>query len=302
MIVVFGSLGADLVTNVKSIPKPGETVICPGYFMVPGGKGANSAVAAARAGSAVRMVGSCGNDGTAPIAMGIMKDAGVDVSTVQTVDAPTCIALIIVDEKGENSIVVASGANRQTKASQLDAVAFGAGDIVMLQNELLPDVTFAGIAAAKKRGARVVLNMAPAGPIPAETLKLLDVLVVNEHEAVIVANSVGITTEDPEEAVREINARFGVTAIVTLGAAGAVGWTDGLRRTARALAITPVDTTAAGDTFTGAFCAALDQGHGFTTALARGAVAGSLACLKPGAQPSIPSKGDIDTAMEGHAV
>jgi hypothetical protein len=126
---------------------------------------------------------------------------------------------------------------------------------------------------------------------------LADVLVVNEHEAVVVAKAVGIAATDPEEAVRDINARFGCATIVTLGSEGAVGWVDGVRRVVPALTIKPVDTTAAGDTFTGAFAAALDQGLGFTLAMARGAAAGSLACTKAGAQPSIPTKADIDTAM-----
>jgi ribokinase len=299
MIIVFGSVGVDLVTNVSHIPHPGETVLCEGYFVVPGSKGGNQAVAAARAGSNVVHVGSCGDDGFAPLAVSIMKEAGVDLTHVAMIAKPTAVALITVDERAENAIVVASGANRATSVAQLERCTFGAGDTVVLQREVPDGETFAAVSLAKERGARVILNVAPAGPVPAETLRALDVLIVNEHEANVVAGAVGIEASNPEEAVRQIHERYGCASIVTLGPDGAVGWIDGVRRTAPALRIVPVDTTAAGDAFTGAFAAALDQGMGFTTALARGAAAGSLACTKAGAQPSIPMKAEIDAAVQG---
>lgn len=301
MIIVFGSIGVDLVTRVAHIPHPGETVLCEGYIVVPGSKGANQAVAAARAGSSVVHVASCGNDGFAPLAVSTMKEAGVDLTHIASIDRPTAVALITVDDKAENAIVVASGANRATTVAQLERVGFGAGDTVVLQREIPDEATFAAVALAKARGARTVLNVAPAGPIPVETLKALDILIVNEHEALVVARAAGIEVADPEAAAQTINARFGCSAIVTLGPQGAVGWVDGVRRSVPALAITPVDTTAAGDSFTGAFAAALDQGMGFTTALARGAAAGSLACTRMGAQPSIPTKAEIDAATAGFA-
>jgi ribokinase len=301
MIVVFGSVGVDLVTNVAHIPHPGETVLCEGYFIVPGAKGGNQALAAARAGSSTKFVASCGDDGFASLAVSMLRDANVDLHGVTTVPKPTAVALITVDEKAENAIVVASGANRLTTVRQLEAVSFGSGDTLVLQNEIPAAETFAAVALAKSRGARSVLNVAPAGPVPEDTLRSLDVLIVNEHEAVVVANAVGIDADDPEAAVRDINQRFGCAAIVTLGPQGAVGWVDGVRRAVPALPIKAVDTTAAGDSFTGAFAAALDQGLGFTMALARGAAAGSLACTKPGAQPSVPHKDEIDAAVSGFA-
>jgi ribokinase len=301
MIVVFGSLGVDLVTNVSHIPHPGETVLCEGYFMVPGGKGANQAVSAARAGSRTAIIGSRGNDGFADLALSVMKEAGVDVSAVVPVDKPTCVALITVDEKAENAIVVASGANQSTRAEQLEGSGLAKGDIVLLQREIRDSENFAAIRIAKARGARVVFNVAPAGPLPEEMLRLIDDLVVNEHEALTVARAAGIETSDPEEAVRLLNQRYGCAGIVTLGADGVVGWTDGVRRSAPALKVTPVDTTAAGDSFTGAYAAALDQGMGFSLALARGAASGSLACTKPGAQSSIPLKAEIDAALKDYA-
>lgn len=299
MIIVFGSIGVDLVTNVDHIPHPGETVLCDGYFIVPGSKGGNQAVAAARAGSNTKHVASCGNDGFAPLAVSIMKEAGVDLSHVATIEKPTAVALIAVDSRAENAIVVASGANQATSVAQLESCPFGVGDTLILQREIPDREIIAAVTLAKSRGARVILNVAPAGPVPNETLAALDVLIVNEHEAMVVAKAAGIATDDPQEAVRAINKSFGCAAIVTLGAEGAVGWTDGVRRAVPALKVTPVDTTAAGDAFTGAFAAALDQGMGFTLALARGAAAGSIACTRPGAQPSIPTKDEIDAATAG---
>ncbi|MGJ4858391.1 ribokinase [Labrys sp. KB_33_2] len=297
MIVVFGSLGVDLVTNVSHIPHPGETVLCEGYFMVPGGKGANQAVSAARAGSKTAIIGSRGNDGFADLALSVMREAGVDVAPVLPVDKPTCVALITVDEKAENAIVVASGANQATRAQQLETFDLAKGDIVLLQREIRDSENFAAIKHAKSRGARVVFNVAPAGPLPEEILRLVDDLVVNEHEALVVARAAGIETADPIEAARLINERFGCAGIVTLGAEGVVGWSNGARYAAPALKVTPVDTTAAGDSFTGAYAAALDQGLGLEVALARGAASGSLACTRPGAQSSIPTKAEIDDAM-----
>jgi ribokinase len=297
MVVVFGSTGVDLVTRVDHIPHPGETVVCEDYLVVPGSKGANQAVAAARAGSRAAHVASCGDDGFAPLAVSILKEAGVELGHLATVPKPTGVALITVDAKGENAIVVASGANRLTRVSQLQRCPFGAKDTLVLQREIPDRETFAAIALGKSRGARVILNSAPAGPVPAETLASLDILIVNEHEAQVVAQAVGLDSCEPEAAVRAIHERFGCAGVVTLGAKGAVAWINGRRAAAPALKIEPVDTTAAGDSFTGAFAAALDQGMDFTLALARGVVAGSLACTKMGAQPSIPVKAEIDAAM-----
>lgn len=296
MIVVFGSLSADLVTRVERIPRPGETVLCGGYVVVPGGKGANQAVAAARAGARVALVGSRGDDAFGEVAVSLLRQAGVDLGPLATIDRPTGLALISVDEGGENAIVVASGSNQSTRLAQLEAVPLGPSDTVLLQREIPDAETYSAIEHAKAKGARTVLNVAPAGPVPEAALRALDVLVVNEHEALIVAHAVGVGTDDPEEAARLLNERFGCAAIVTLGPKGAVGWVDGVRRAVPALPVAVVDTTAAGDSFTGAFAAALDEGFGFTAAMARGAAAGSLACTAEGAQPSIPDRAAIDKA------
>lgn len=298
MIVVFGSVNVDFVTRVARIPRPGETTLGPDYQVIPGGKGANQALAARRAGSHVVLVAAVGQDPFADIALGLLREDGVDCARVAAVGSPTGAAFISVDESGENAIVVASGANRLAAAAGLDDLAWSATDLLLLQREVPEEQALLAAQRARAAGARVVLNAAPAGPLAPDLLGALDVLVVNEHEVAIVGEALGLSGT-PDELARAIDADLGVATIVTLGAEGVIGWTGGIRRTAPALPIRPVDTTAAGDTFCGAFAAALDQGFGFTTALARGAAAGSLACLTVGAQVSIPRKAAIDEAVAG---
>ena len=298
MIIVFGSINVDFVTRVERIPQPGETVLGPSYAVIPGGKGANQALAARRAGSQVMLVGAVGQDPFADIALSLLHEDGVDLAHVARVAPPTGAAFISVDDHGENAIVVASGANAEVLAGQTDGLDFSTRDTLLLQREV-PEAEAAKAAARMRQaGGRVVLNAAPAGPISPELLANLDVLVVNEHEVLVVGEALGLSG-DPDAVARAIDNSHGVATIVTLGAQGAIGWTGGVRRSTPSLRITPVDTTAAGDTFCGAFAAALDQGFGFTTALARAAVAGSLACTISGAQPSIPWKSAIDEAAEG---
>ncbi|GGH08420.1 ribokinase [Alsobacter metallidurans] len=298
MIVVFGSVNVDFVTRVERIPGPGETILGPGYAVIPGGKGANQALAARRAGAAVALVGAVGRDPFGPLALSLLERDGVDLSRVATVDAPTGAAFISVSDGGENAIVVAAGANAHVSAEQLHDAPLGDGDTLLLQREVPDAEALAAARIANKAGARVILNAAPAGRLDPALLACLDLLIVNEHEAVIVGAGLDIAGE-PDAIARDIDARHGVSTIVTLGADGAVGWTGGLRRAAPALPVTPLDTTAAGDTFCGALAAAMDGGLGFTTALARAAAAGSLACAAEGAQTSIPTREAIDAAVAG---
>jgi ribokinase len=296
MIVVFGSVNVDFVTRVARIPRPGETVLGPGYAVIPGGKGANQALAARRAGSDVQLVGAVGRDPFADIGLSLLISDGVDCAGVARVDAPTGAAFISVSDDAENAIVVAAGANAAVTASQLDGVRISAGDTLLLQREVPEAEAIEAARRAKAAGARVILNAAPAGALPGALMPLLDILIVNEHEVAVVAGALGHAGE-PDALARAIDAEHGIATIVTLGSQGAVGWTGGIRRRAPALEVEPVDTTAAGDSFCGAFAAALDQGLGFTTALARGAAAGSLACTVAGAQPSIPHRSAIDAAV-----
>ncbi|MHB2166645.1 ribokinase [Alsobacter sp. R-9] len=298
MIVVFGSVNVDFVTRVPAIPRPGETVLGPGYAVIPGGKGANQALAARRAGAAVRLAGAVGDDPFADIALSLLVADGVDCTCVARVGAPTGAAFISVDAAGENAIVVAAGANAAASASSLDDHPWTERDTLLLQREVPEEQATQVAARARAAGARVILNAAPAGAIPADLMAALSVLIVNEHEVAVVGGALGLKGE-PDGIAREIDARHGVATVVTLGAEGAVGWTGGVRRRVPAMPVTVVDTTAAGDTFCGAFAAALDAGFGFTLALARAAAAGSLACAAAGAQTSIPRKVAIDEAVAG---
>lgn len=297
MIIVFGSVNVDFVTRVPSIPKPGETILGPGYDVIPGGKGANQALAAQRAGSPTIMAGAVGDDPFAAIGMGLLVEAGVDVSAIAKVTAPTGAAFITVDHNGENAITVASGANAYASAKTLESIQIGAKDTLLMQREVPEAEQIAAARYAKARGARVLLNVAPAGIVTDELANLVDIFLVNEHEAMVVAQGFGLSADSPTDAAHAIASARNVACIVTLGSEGAVGWTDGVRRQVPAPAVTVVDTTAAGDGFCGAFAAALDQGFGFTGALARGVTAGSLACTKHGAQPSLPTKAEIESAL-----
>lgn len=297
MIIVFGSVNVDFVTRVTSIPKPGETVLGPAYDVIPGGKGANQALAAQRAGSPTIMAGAVGDDPFAAIGLRLLIEAGVDCSAVAKVAAPTGVAFITVDQNGENAITVASGANAYASAKALEALSIGPKDTLLMQREVPEAEQIAAARFAKSKGARVLLNVAPAGIVTEELATLLDIILVNEHEAMVVAKGFGLSAESPTDAAQAIASARGIACIVTLGSEGAVGWTDGVRRQIPAPSVTVVDTTAAGDAFCGAFAAALDQGFGFTGALARGVTAGSLACTIHGAQPSLPTKEAIEKAL-----
>jgi ribokinase len=239
-------------------------------------------------------VATCGNDAFAPAATSVLRSSGVDLTHLTTIDGPTGVCLVAVDPKAENTVIAASGANLATRLPQLERCSFGVGDTLILQREIPDQETFDAVTLAKSRGARVVLNSAPAGPVPTVTLAALDVLIVNEHEAMIVAEGVGMTPSDPVDAVRRISREYGCAAIVTLGEQGAVAWRKDERHEVPAPRIVPVDTTGAGDTFVGAFAAALDQRMAFAVAVRRGVAAGSLSCTRAGAQASIPSSAEID--------
>ena len=298
MITVFGSINVDLVARVVALPGPGETVLAPDYEAVAGGKGANQAVAAARAlegtGAATRMIGCVGRDGFAEIALATMRDCAIDLSAVAAVAEPTGCAMIGVDAAGANQIIVASGANRALRASRLDDRLLGPESTLVLQLEVDPGETWAVIARAKTAGARVILNTAPAAPVPPDVAASCDVLVMNEIEAVMLAGG----GNHPVKAARAVSQDWGVTTVVTLGADGARAFTArGEAWRIGALAVEVVDTTAAGDAFVGVLAAALDGGEALAGALRLASVAGGLACEIAGAQPSLPKRAAIDEAL-----
>ena len=297
MIIVFGSINVDLVVQVTHLPRPGETVLGPGYRVVPGGKGANQAVAAARAGAEVRLAGRVGQDAFGDTAMTELAAAGVDLKSVKRDRRPTGCAFISVDLTGQNQIVVAAGANAGLRERQVADSELAPGTLVLLQMEVPLAENWALVTRACARGARILLNAAPAAPIPGLALAALDWLVVNETEAVALGGRLGTGGLDAEVAGRTLAHALGITTVVTLGRHGAVAFRRGAAWRIGSLPIRPVDTTAAGDAFVGTFAAAIDAGIELPDALRRASVAGGLACLKEGAQTSLPDAAAIDARL-----
>ncbi len=296
MIVVFGSVNADLVVAVERLPAPGETVKGPDHQIFPGGKGANQALAAQRAGAGVALVGAVGEDGFADAALALLRAGGIDLTGVKRVDSPTGLALIAVDVKGGNQIVVASGANMAVDAAGLEN-RLDRQTTLVLQLELpLPQISTA-IATGREAGARMVLNAAPYQPISLDDCAALDVLIVNEGEARALAAAYSLPAE-PELFAASFAARNAASVVVTLGGNG-VAAHDGNRLIRFAAPdVSVVDTTGAGDAFVGAFSAAIDGGRGFRRAVTEGVAAGSLACTVTGAQPGLPFADAIADAAD----
>jgi ribokinase len=294
MLLVFGSINVDLVFRVPALPAAGETVLGDSYVTVPGGKGANQAVAAARAGAQVRMVGRVGSDGFAALSLAALRAAGVDTADVVADAAPTGCAVIGVDARGENQIIVASGANARVSADQVADALLGPDTTLVLQMEVPAAANAALIARARRRGARIVLNLAPALALPDEALRAVDAIVVNAAEARRLG--AGLAAADkalPAALARRLDAMV----VMTLGAEGAIAAGRAGAWRVGALPIAPVDTTGAGDAFVGVFAASLDAGLPPDAALHRASVAAGLACLNLGAQSSLPDRAAIEAAL-----
>jgi ribokinase len=309
MIVVFGSLNADLVFSVDRLPRPGETVLTAGYDFHPGGKGGNQAVAAARAGAAVRLFGRVGPDDHGARLIDLQRAAGVDTAGILRDAAPTGLAFISVDRAGENQIVVASGANLQARAGDVPDLALVPAALVVAQMELAPAETAAVLKRARARGARTLLNLAPALPIAADALGALDWLVVNRIEADMLAAPLGLAGAAPEVIAQKLARAHGFACVITLGRAGAVAADAKDAWAVDALPVQAVDTTGAGDAFVGVLAAALDAGpdlpeplpEPLPRALRRASVAAGLACTAWGAQSALPDRAAIDAAEAGLA-
>jgi ribokinase len=294
MIVVFGSINLDLIFQLPAIPAPGETVLGPDIRIEPGGKGANQALAAARDGARVVFVGAVGRDPLADAALALLRSDGVDLSRVARVDRASGCAAIFVDPRGRNAIGVGSGANLAARAEQAEDSLLAPGCTVVLQMEVLSGQTAALIRRARARGARIVLNLAPAMPLPADTLGMIDVLVLNEGEAEWLAGNLG--SADGAEGLR---AALGVTTVRTLGERGVeAAHAAGLLRIAPH-PVVAVDTTGAGDCFTGVLAAGLDRGMELEPALVRANVAAALCCTRPGSQATMPYAAETDAALSG---
>jgi ribokinase len=296
MITVLGSINMDLIASVTRLPKPGETVTGDSFVTAPGGKGANQALAAARAGSTVAMTGACGEDEFAGPALTYLRYEHVDLSRVRSASTATGVALIFVGADGENVIAIVAGANGTVSAedARVAVAAMNRNDTLMLQLEIPTEAIEAGLVAARQKGITSVINIAPLTEDAKRLAGLADIVIANESEFELFAGKSNLDNAAREAEMLRINAETRQTLIVTLGADGVVATRGGKLFKAKGLTIDPVDTVGAGDTFCGYFVSSLDRGLDFETALRRAAVAGSLACTKPGAQPSIPRAAEVD--------
>ena len=298
MITVFGSINVDLTFPVQQLPRPGETVLTPCYSQAIGGKGANQAVAAARDGATVSFIGCVGADAVGANARQSMAAEAIDVSGLATVAGTTGLASIWVDNDGRNMIAVASGANAALKADQLHASRLGPGALVVLQMEVPATEVETAIGCARSAGATVLLNLAPARPLPIAALSNVDILVVNEHEAAaLCAHLTSDCATSPEAHLHTLCDLTGGSVIITLGSEGSLAAHDGSLWRVGALPVAAVDTTGAGDCFVGVLAGVLERGGSLLDAMRRAAVAAGLACTAFGAQPSFPMRAQIDDAL-----
>jgi ribokinase len=294
-VVVLGSANMDLVGRAPRLPLAGETVLGTSFSRHPGGKGANQAVAAARAGARTAFIGAVGADPFAEELANSMERAGVDVVNLRlSSDESTGIALIVVDEAGRNQITVLPGANGQVGERDVHALqgVIAAGSVLLLQLEIPVESVARAARMAREAGATVVLNPAPATELPDALLASVDVLVPNEREARTLAAA---TDDEPIESVAAtLRVRGPSVVVVTLGESGALILDDAGARRTPAFSVDAVDTTAAGDAFLGGFAAARAEGKPLDLAVRFATATAALSVQRRGAQPSVPSRFEID--------
>ncbi|MFC4372468.1 ribokinase [Nocardia halotolerans] len=278
-VVVLGSVNMDLVTSTERRPTRGETVLGSGFATVPGGKGANQAIAAARSGARVRFLGATGDDAFGETLRTTLSEAGVDITLLRRVDGASGVATIVVDESGDNSIIVVTGANgRMTELTPTELATIAAADILLCQLEIPVDTVVEAARRARASGTVVALNPSPVRPLPGELWAAVDVAIVNTLEF---------------EQFRTELAQV-PHVVRTLGEEGALyRGADGTELAVAGLPVDVVDTTGAGDAFTGALLATWRQG--VDTAVKWANIAGALATTRPGASASIPGWEEIET-------
>jgi len=298
-IVVFGSINMDLVVRTPRLPTPGETLTGHTFFTAPGGKGANQAVACARLGAPTRMVGRVGDDLFGEQLRASLRSFGVQDDGVLTTPGPSGVALIAVDDLAENTIVIVPGANGSVSIAdipRLEAVLDGAR-ILLVQLEVPIETVVAAARAAHTRGVTVILDPAPALPLPDELYALADIITPNEHEA---ATLTGIAVRDDQGAIaaaRALIARGARRVAIKLGARGALTADTEGEQFWSSFTVTPVDTVAAGDAFNGGLAVALSEGRSFDEAIRWGLAAGALSVTRHGAQPSMPERNEVLTLL-----
>lgn len=300
-VIVVGSLNSDLVVGVERMPEPGETVLGTSLERHPGGKGLNQAVAAARLGATVAMVGAVGSDEAGAWLRDVAATEGIDTAHITTLDGPSGTAFIEVDDRGQNRIVVIPGANDALDAEHVThairelAPRHGAA-VVLMQGEIPLPAIEAALRVGSEVGATTILNPAPVRDYP--MLGRADIVVPNEHEAAQITGLETATTVDATEAARTLVDRGARTAIITRGARGSLWSTGSAGGTVGAFRVVAIDTVAAGDAFCGGLAAAIAQGASLTDAMRRASAAGALAASRTGAVPSLPTLEELEALLE----
>jgi len=308
-ILVIGSLNADLVVRAPHFPQPGETISGEDLQVIPGGKGANQAVAAARLGASVAMLGRVGQDNFGDFLLDNLKSNKVDSQLVQRDAASTGTAIIVVDSNGQNSIVLSSGANGKVSSADVHRASFPAGGLLLLQLEIPTPTVLSAAQRAKQNNMRVVLNPAPAKEIPAELISLADFLIPNESELGLLTGLPVTDISSAEKAAKRLLERGAQNVIVTMGGKGALVVSGTQVTHVDTYKVNVVDTTAAGDAFIGGFAAQLlesdsllsnvqEQALVLQKAVRYGCACGALATTKFGAQPSLPTKEEVEKFLE----
>ena len=296
-VLVLGSLNMDLVVPVAAQPSPGDTVLGADVQTFPGGKGANQAAAAALAGGNVSMLGRVGNDGYGDELRAALNSVQVNTNRVLSTVGPSGMAFITVDDNGENMIVVSSGANRKLVPTDLREEDFANVSVLLMQLELPLDTVTHAAALAWDRDITVILNAAPVAPLPPELLNHISILVVNEGEAGSLAGLPVNNVTQAEQASQKLIDQGVDSVIVTLGSAGAYWQSNNNGGLIKPHSVTAIDTTAAGDAFCGALAAELSQGNNLEEGLTFANAAGAITVTKLGAQPSLPTKMEIDSLL-----
>lgn len=300
-IVVIGSLNTDIVAQAKRCPRPGETVTGSDFRMVPGGKGANQAVAAARMSGKTAMVGRIGDDIFGQMLLHSLHDAGVGTDYVfKTPGTPTGTALIILDEKAENHIVVVPGANSFCSVEDVTLLEefIGAAKILMVQLEVPLQTVQCAVRIAREHGVTVMLDPAPAVPLPPDILTNVDIILPNETEASVLTGRQITDLKSAKLAAVDLICRGVKTVIVKLGQRGAVLVQDNFFEYIAGYEVEAVDTTAAGDAFAGGVAVALAEGSDVRSAVQFANAAGALAVMSFGAQTSMPDRQAVEQFRE----
>ncbi len=301
-IVVVGSSNTDMIIQMDRIPRPGETILGGQFTMAAGGKGANQAVAAARAGGEVTLVARLGKDLFGENAIGGFSRDGIGINhLVRDPKCPSGVALIFVSNAGENSIAVASGANARLTASDVRKArpAIESADLVLMQLEIPLPAIKAAVELARKKGKTVILNPAPAQPLPDTLLSQIQIVTPNETEAGQLTGMVVDSDASAAKAARILLAKGIQIAIITLGARGAwVAAAEGVAERVPGFKVQPVDTTAAGDVFNGALAVALGEGAPLLQAVRFANAAAAISTTRLGAQPSAPKRAEIDPLLK----